>query len=99
MSVTEASQLTRREREVAAAYAGGASHRAIGEQLFIAPATVRTHIGTIYRKLGVSSKIALLRTLDPLDAPPAAAPEGEPVGSRSSQRASIAVMPFRGDVT
>ena len=34
------------------------------ERLFIAPATVRTHLSTIYRKLGVSSKIALLKALE-----------------------------------
>lgn len=94
MSVTEASQLTRREREIAAAYAAGASHRDIGARLFIAPATVRTHLGAIYRKLGVSSKIALLRTLE-RDAPAPAAADN--VRAAGGWRASIAVMPFRGE--
>lgn len=57
------SDLSRRELEIALAYADGASHREIGEHLFIAPSTVRTHLGAIYRKLGVSSKIELLRAL------------------------------------
>jgi class 3 adenylate cyclase/predicted ATPase/DNA-binding CsgD family transcriptional regulator len=55
--------LSRRERQIAEAYAAGRSHREIAQRLFIAPATVRTHLGTIYRKLGVSTKIELLRAL------------------------------------
>ena len=83
---SETGELSRREREIAFAYAEGASYREIGERLFIAPATVRTHLGTIYRKLGVSSKIALLHALNP--------PEAQPPARIS--RASLAVMPFRG---
>ena len=56
--------LSPRELEIARAYAGGASYREVAERLFIAPTTVRTHLSTIYRKLGVSSKIDLLRTLE-----------------------------------
>ncbi|MEM6677464.1 MAG: LuxR C-terminal-related transcriptional regulator [Pseudomonadota bacterium] len=40
------------------------------DALGVAPATVRTHLGTIYRKLGVGSKIALLRMLQTLQASP-----------------------------
>jgi DNA-binding CsgD family transcriptional regulator len=56
--------LSGRERQIARAYAGGASHREIADQLCIAPNTVRTHLSTIYRKLGVSTKIELLRALE-----------------------------------
>lgn len=70
MGSSEARYLTRRERDIAAAYADGASYRDIGARLFIAPTTLRTHLGTIYRKLGVSSKIALLRALDQTASPP-----------------------------
>lgn len=90
-------ELTRREREIAAAYADGASYRDIGARLFIAPATVRTHIGAIYRKLGVSSKIALLRALDQTASPLAAASAADAARTAPGWRASIAVMPFRGD--
>jgi predicted ATPase/DNA-binding CsgD family transcriptional regulator len=55
--------LSARERQVAEAYAAGQSHREIAERLFIAPATVRTHLSTIYRKLNVSTKIELLQAL------------------------------------
>ena len=65
--------LSPRERQIAEAYAAGRSHREIAELLFIAPATVRTHLGTIYRKLGVSTKIELLKTLETADRPDAEA--------------------------
>jgi class 3 adenylate cyclase/DNA-binding CsgD family transcriptional regulator/tetratricopeptide (TPR) repeat protein len=61
--------LSARERQIAEAYAAGRSYRDIAERLFIAPATVRTHLGAIYRKLGVSTKIELLRTLEAADGP------------------------------
>ncbi|RJT28305.1 adenylate cyclase [Mesorhizobium waimense] len=51
--------LSEREWVVAAKFAEGMSYREIGRTLFISPATVRTHLSTIYRKLGVSSKTAL----------------------------------------
>lgn len=53
------SELTPRELEIATAYANGDTYRRIANRLYIAPATVRTHLATIYRKLGVSSKIEL----------------------------------------
>jgi class 3 adenylate cyclase/tetratricopeptide (TPR) repeat protein len=62
--VPQHEHLSARERQIAEAYAAGRSYREIAERLFIAPATVRTHLGTIYRKLGVSTKIELLRTLE-----------------------------------
>lgn len=63
-------RLTRREREIAEAYADGASYRDIAGRLFISPATVRTHLRTIYRKLGVTSKVKLLKELDGSTASP-----------------------------
>ncbi len=65
--------LSRREFQIAEAYAGGASYKVIARDLGIAPATVRTHLGTIYRKLGVVTKIALLRALDGAAEAPAVA--------------------------
>ena len=53
--------LSKRERQIAAKFASGMTHREIGTALFIAPATVRTHLAAIYRKLGVGSKLALAR--------------------------------------
>lgn len=57
--------LTKREAEIARAYADGQNYRLIADQLCIAPSTVRKHISTIYRKLGVKTKIELLRRLEP----------------------------------
>ncbi len=56
-------QLSDRERQIAHAYASGDGYRRIAERLFIAPSTVRTHLATIYRKLGVSSKLELHKAL------------------------------------
>ncbi len=58
-------ELTGREMQIARAYADGGSYRAVAEVFGISPATVRTHIGTVYRKLGVGSKIELLRAIGP----------------------------------
>lgn len=56
--------LTRREREIAEAYAGGNTYHQIAQRLSVAPSTVRTHLTTIYRKLGVSSKLELHNVLN-----------------------------------
>lgn len=84
--------LSRRERQIAQAYASGLSYRGIAQSLGIAPSTVRTHLGTIYRKLGVSTKIALTRALSG-DAQRPATPL-EDVGLPLPDRPSLAVMPF-----
>jgi TolB-like protein/DNA-binding CsgD family transcriptional regulator len=55
--------LSDRERLVATKFAAGMTYREIGETLFIAPTTVRTHLSTIYRKLGVRSKFDLAKAL------------------------------------
>ncbi|MDF2232393.1 GAF domain-containing protein [Albimonas sp. CAU 1670] len=56
--------LTRREEEVARAYALGASYKEIARDLGVSPTTVRSHLRTVYGKLGVTSKIELARSLD-----------------------------------
>lgn len=95
MGSSGSQELTRREREIAEAYANGASHREIGARLFIAPATVRTHLGTIYRKLGVSSKIALLKAMEGASPVAIAGMTDGPGPARVERRASLAIMPFR----
>ncbi|WP_246688814.1 LuxR C-terminal-related transcriptional regulator, partial [Mesorhizobium sp. M4B.F.Ca.ET.143.01.1.1] len=86
--------LTNRERMIAAKFAEGMTYREIGEMFFIAPATVRTHLSAIYRKLDVRSKVALAalladRRLQELDQSPFERPStdrwGPPV---------VAVLPF-----
>src|SRR5262245_60179109 len=56
---TPHSELSDRERVIAGMFAQGMTYRAISDALFIAPTTVRTHLSTIYRKLGVGTKVAL----------------------------------------
>jgi ATP/maltotriose-dependent transcriptional regulator MalT len=53
--------LTRREREVARLAAQGRSAREIAERLYIGERTVETHLANAYAKLGVTSKIDLVR--------------------------------------
>lgn len=56
-------ELSAREQEIAQSYALGSSYQEIASALCIAPSTVRTHLATIYRKLEVSSKVALANRL------------------------------------
>ncbi len=53
--------LSTREREVAELAAQGCSAREIAERLFIGERTVETHLGKAYAKLGVASKVDLVR--------------------------------------
>jgi len=50
--------LSPREREVLGLIAQGLTAPAIGEQLHVSPATVKTHLKTLYEKLGVSDRAA-----------------------------------------
>jgi DNA-binding CsgD family transcriptional regulator len=53
--------LTERELEVLQLVADGLTNRAIARQLFISPATVRTHLEHAFEKLGVRSRAAAVR--------------------------------------
>ncbi|MCA1841953.1 MAG: response regulator transcription factor [Actinobacteria bacterium] len=53
-----AGALTRKELEVLARLAEGRSNREIADALFVTTATVKTHLGHIYAKLGVESRQA-----------------------------------------
>ena len=55
--------LTAREREIAALASTGVTSVQIAERLFLSRRTVDAHLGQIYRKLGVSSRAALIRTV------------------------------------
>lgn len=54
-----AALLSARESEIAAAFAEGETYQQIADRLNLAPSTVRTPLATIYRKLGVSTKVEL----------------------------------------
>jgi DNA-binding CsgD family transcriptional regulator len=60
-AVSGPGSLTRREREVARLAAQGRSAREIAAHLFIGERTVETHLANAYAKLGVSSKLDLVR--------------------------------------
>lgn len=49
-------ELTGRELDVVGLLDGELSTRQMGQRLYLAPSTVRTHIKSIYRKLGASSR-------------------------------------------
>jgi DNA-binding CsgD family transcriptional regulator len=53
--------LTRREREVARLAARGMSAKAIAAALFVGERTVESHLSSTYAKLGVESKLDLIR--------------------------------------
>lgn len=55
--------LTRREREVAAAFSAGQSYREVAASLGLSPATVRHHLRSAYVKLGVTDKAAFAMRL------------------------------------
>lgn len=50
--------LTQREREILELIARGMTAPAIGRELFLSPATVKTHLGHLYEKLGVGDRAA-----------------------------------------
>jgi DNA-binding NarL/FixJ family response regulator len=54
------SSLTERERQVIVLIAEGLKNRQIAERLFISPTTVTHHLSSIYSKLGVSDRLALV---------------------------------------
>jgi DNA-binding CsgD family transcriptional regulator len=56
-----AGSLSGREREVARLASEGCSAREIAERLFIGERTVETHLANVYAKLGVASKLDLVR--------------------------------------
>lgn len=52
--------LTPRELEILKELASGATYNAIGEKLFVSPLTVRKHVGNIYDKLHVSTRMQIV---------------------------------------
>jgi DNA-binding NarL/FixJ family response regulator len=52
--------LTDRENEILKLMARGATNTEIAETLYVAEATVKTHIGSIFAKLGVRDRAAAI---------------------------------------
>ena len=59
--------LTVQERQVASLAATGLTNKEIGEQLFMSPRTVESHLYRVYPKLGITSRAALRDALVALD--------------------------------
>ncbi len=55
--------LTPQERRVAALVAEGLTNREVAARLFLSPKTIETHLGNVYRKLGVRSRLQLAHAL------------------------------------
>jgi DNA-binding CsgD family transcriptional regulator len=57
-------QLTRQELQIAHMAAQGQSNRQIGQQLYISPRTVGSHLYHIFPKLGVTTRAQLAAALE-----------------------------------
>ena len=57
------SALTASERRVAELAAEGRSNPEIAQTLYVTRKTVETHLGHVYRKLGVSGRVQLARAV------------------------------------
>jgi DNA-binding NarL/FixJ family response regulator len=61
------SPLTAREREIAELVIAGRTNREVAAQLVLSPRTIETHLHNIYGKLGVRSRVELVRAAEPSD--------------------------------
>ncbi len=59
---TKLTALTSREREVLEALTETATAADIGQQIFVSPRTVESHLGRAYRKLGVRTRVEAVET-------------------------------------
>ncbi|MBS4098273.1 MAG: response regulator transcription factor [Sulfuricella sp.] len=60
---TPVDALSKREREVAELFSAGSTYKDIAKTLTLSPATVRNYLNTVYLKLGVDNKAALVNML------------------------------------
>jgi len=54
--LAEGAGLTRREADVVGFLAGGATNRQISRRLFLSEKTVKAHLASAFRKLGVQNR-------------------------------------------
>jgi DNA-binding NarL/FixJ family response regulator len=63
MRPTGFEQLTAQELQVAMAVVAGATNREAAAELFLSRRTVEHHLGNVYRKLGIHSRMHLVRLM------------------------------------
>jgi DNA-binding CsgD family transcriptional regulator len=63
-AIARSGGLSKREREILLFMARGYSPAYIAKKLFLSDSTVRTHIKSVYRKLGVHSREELLQMVE-----------------------------------
>jgi DNA-binding CsgD family transcriptional regulator len=78
LAFTGAAALTPRERQVAALAADGRSNPEIAQLLFVTRKTVETHLGAVYRKLGLAAREGLAGALGAALPAPDTGPDGAP---------------------
>ena len=93
-TVGRLSELSDRECLVATKFAQGMTHREIGEALFIASSTVRTHLAAIYRKLGIHNKAALANLFAAFQPPTSASVSFAENHYDGRGRPVVLVLPF-----
>lgn len=79
--------LTAREREVLSHMADGAGRLQIAEQMQLSPHTVRSHMQSLMRKLGVHSALEAVAMVDP---------QAQALSSGNGRRKDIAIRPADG---
>ncbi len=97
-TTSDESGLSRREQEVLALLASGNSVDAISSKLFISRHTVRNHLKSVYRKLGVRSQIAAARRyreLRPDEASSPVAPALETLTTREREVLDLLLLGAR----
>jgi two-component system, NarL family, nitrate/nitrite response regulator NarL len=57
------SALTQREQQIAALICGGLANKIIARELSVSEGTVKTHIHSIFRKLHIRNRVALVIAL------------------------------------
>ena len=55
--------LTRREQEIILALLEGKSNKELAQALFVSEKTIETHLGNIYKKIGVKNRLELFSRL------------------------------------